>query len=175
MIVVENVLPPVLFEKALSYFKSAEYTKLRMSETAEMYYSKLPKPIDSAYHLAVQKALGKPLNTLYAFARLNTESLDTSFRIHADGKILDKQPKWAAVLYLEDSTTSGTAFYEHPIHGRSAVGSPEIFEEDDGLWTAHTKYYAKANSMIVYDALEYHGRFPWQVSGERVVLVRFMN
>jgi hypothetical protein len=85
------------------------------------------------------------------------------------------------VFYLESSSISkpsGTAFFKHPVyndrHNESTAGSPQIIVNDDGLWEKYYQYDAVENSMLLYNAQLYHGRQPWAVNHDRIVIVKFM-
>ena len=122
----------------------------------------------------MSRALGRPLKEIVSFLRKNTSSLDTKFRVHADGEPLrdGRLCKVAGIFYLEEDD-SGTALYRSPIHGDHAVDR-FIFEDDDGTWEAYFKCPSKANRLFIYDANLFHGRYPWRVNTDRVVLTKFM-
>lgn len=115
------------------------------------------------------------INDFVSFLRLNKPDFDTAFRVHADrdplgdGRICNM----AAVFYLEEDD-SGTALFRHPDHGDRAK-EKYVFTEDDGKWEVYFKCQSKANRLFLYDSKLFHGRFPWKVNKDRVVLVKFMR
>jgi hypothetical protein len=174
--IVENVLPETVFkelEKALdgAFFKSYDVGG------NQLYYHEIPNGVAKLLSDVCSREVGKELSTILSFARLNTPELNTEFRVHADSVIFNQKPTIASVFYLKDSIDSGTALFEHPVYGKKHVAgkNPQIILEDDGKWHAYKKYYAKANTMFIYNSDLYHGRFPWKVNEERIVLVNFMR
>jgi hypothetical protein len=142
-----------------------------------LYYQLIPNEIDQEINKVIDESLGIKHKDILTFARLNTPLLNTEFRIHSDGVILGKQPNLACVYYLKTSNSSGTSLYKHPTHGdrwNSRVTPSNVFLEDDGLWEEYHRYYALENSMFLYNAQLWHGRFPWVVTEDRIVIVKFM-
>lgn len=123
----------------------------------------------------IKREVDPKLVELQSFLRLNTPTKDTSFRVHADKEPLndDRRCLVAAVFYLYDDE-SGTALFEHPDHGKS-VGSQYVFTEDDGKWSPYMFCKSTANRLFVYDARLFHGRQPWKVNQDRIVLVKFLR
>ena len=173
--VLNNVLSTKDFEFLKSHLlhQDRRFQALDLGGT-HMYAHKVPFGVSLLLDKAIKEATGLNLQSVASFVRLNKKDLDTSFRVHADSDIKNQKIVVAAVFYLEDSEISGTALFKHPIHGHKA-SSQLVFTEDDGLWDAYYKYYAKANTMLVYDASFFHGRFPWKVPHERKVIVKFMT
>lgn len=120
-----------------------------------------------------------------AFARLNTENLDTGFRIHSDGKTADNngkmfQPEYAAVFYPFDTPGHGTALFTHKLIGdRSKPLQGKAFKIDDGMWSVSEWYEGKENTAFYYEANRYHCRYPFKSFGStikdgRIIIVNFM-
>jgi hypothetical protein len=178
---VENVLTKLEFKDLNSYCRRSNFKCLIREDNTPMYFKEVPESINNIFNKVASDAWGKPLKDIYSFVRLNTKMHDTVFRVHSDSKVLDQQPQVAALFYLETSDTSGTAFFDHPQHGHCAIDEDYyVFTEDDNLWEIRDRYYAKANSMIVYDSRLFHGRFPWESYGKdqkdgRIVVVKFMR
>jgi hypothetical protein len=178
---IENILDDKKFKELVAYCRRQPFKGLVREDNTVMYFKELPESINSILNKIASDVWGKPLHDIYSFIRLNSSVHDTVFRVHSDSKVVDQHPQVAALFYLEDSETSGTAFFEHPLHGHIAKDSGYyVFTEEDEAWEIKDKYYAKANSMIVYDSRLFHGRFPWISYGKnekdgRIVIVKFMR
>ena len=55
----------------------------------------------------INKIDGKERKCLLGFFRVATDEIDTTWRIHADSKILDIRPEKALVIYISPSTKEG--------------------------------------------------------------------
>lgn len=146
-----------------------------------MYASRLPAHIDAVLTAKAAELIGKKIESIASFARLNNSRLDTSFRIHSDAFIRNKKPDYACIYYLNTNLDSGTAFYKHADYGdKWCKGNPNIFTKDDGKWERYFLAPEIANSMVIFDSDLYHGRYPWQSYGvdrkdSRIVVVNFIK
>jgi hypothetical protein len=136
-------------------------------------------PVPERFNRLLTEVLNKdpdvgPHRDILTFARLNTPIKNTQFRIHADSKIFDTQPNLAAVFYMQTDDSS-TAFFEHPIYGKRATPENQIFTVDDGQWKIYHQQPSIENTMLIYDSQLYHGRQPWKVNFDRVVVVKFLS
>lgn len=176
-----NVFDEETFKELVQYFKNKKYRSLLREEGTHMYYCEIPEEYQKVLTKTLETHFQKEVEILHTFGRINTSKHDTVFRIHADGKVRGVQPTVAALFYLETSDNSGTAFYKHELKGDKAIeGEYAIFSEDDGKWSMTEKHYEEANSMLVYDSLLFHARFPWVSRGTntkngRIVLVNFLK
>jgi hypothetical protein len=142
-----------------------------------LYHHHIPPEIDQELDRVIDETLGVSHDNILTFARLNTPELNTEFRIHSDGVIFGRKPDITCVYYLKDSDTSGTSLYRHPKYGDrwdSRTSLSNVHLNDDGLWEEYSRYYAKENTMFLYNAQLWHGRFPWKVEEDRIVIVKFM-
>ena len=178
---IENVLSDDLFNRFRKYCKNLKYINMTRENNTTIYVNKIPRELDDHLTKLAEDAIGKQLEIVHSFIRLNTSIHDIGFRVHSDGKVLDKFITIAAIFYLDTSKDSGTGFYKHPEHGDKALNEEyHVFTEDDGKWELYDKFYEKENTMIVYDAKLFHGRFPWKSRGTRakdgrIVIVKFMR
>lgn len=176
-----NVLSKEYFKLLDNYCRKASYRRLPKEDNTYMFYTDVPDSVDQIITKVIEDNLNTKIENIYSFVRINTSLHDIGFRIHADSKVFNKQPTLACVFYLNDSDISGTAFFEHPKHGKEASDDNHwVFTEDDGNWSIHNKVYEQKNSMIVYNSRLFHGRFPWVSYGKtkrdgRIVLVKFMR
>jgi hypothetical protein len=173
---IENVLDNSTF---LSLRESLESTKSDFKGIDVignlLYYQEVSKDIEEKLHRAIQREIGKYPKNILTFARLNTPTLNTEFRIHSDGVIRGQQPNLACVFYLR-TDDSGTALFEHPVYGREWKGkSSNVHLIDDGQWKIYEEYKSKENSMFLYYSDLWHGRQPWIVEHDRIVIVSFMR
>lgn len=137
-----------------------------------MYVSEVPDKFKKEIMDELEFELGRSLSLITMFTRYNSSELDSSFRIHSDGKILGEQPDVAFVYYLWG--TSGTALFSHPKHGeKSDIG--EVFTEDDGEWVMSLYNPPSTNSMLIYDASSFHSRWPPKEEHKRAVIVGFLK
>jgi hypothetical protein len=179
--VVTNIFSDFEFEDLRSQLRMSTYLPFPLDKPQILYLTPVPKAYDEVLTQVAELTVQSKLNQLRSFARLNTEELDTNFRVHSDGKIYGHYPDVACVFYIDTREDSGTAFFESPIYGRTSP-SPEynVHKVDDGNWHPYAKVHQVANSMLVYNAQLYHGRFPWKsygVSKEdgRIVIVKFLK
>ncbi|HPG64645.1 MAG TPA: hypothetical protein PLE82_04840, partial [Saccharofermentans sp.] len=108
------------------------------------------------------------------FLRFNSKTVDTDFRIHSDGIILGKKPRYAIVVYIKgDERSSGTAFFKHNKYGESSIDS--VFMEDDGNWQVTQIVPFEINKAVIYDSNKFHSRHPHQSESDRLVLVSFLE
>jgi hypothetical protein len=170
--VIDDVLHPNDLEH-LRRQASGEYKSVDTGY-AELKCRHPDKRINTLLTNVIKRETGYRGNELVAFLRRNRPTEDTAFRVHADGSPLGdgRLCTLAAVFYLE-TDDSGTALFEHHVHGRT-VGSQYVFNEDDG-WNPYFRCEAKADRLFVYDAKLFHGRYPWKVTQERIVLVKFLG
>jgi hypothetical protein len=140
-----------------------------------LYYREISKDTQEKLNDAIHRTLGKKPKNILSFARLNTAILNTEFRIHSDGDIFGESPNLAAVYYLR-TDSSGTALYEHPRHGkRWGRRGSNVHLTDDGLWKKYHECNSRENSMFLYESDLWHGRYPWVVEEDRIVIVMFMR
>jgi hypothetical protein len=180
--VISNVFKDKEFESLKSYMQRSvkDFKPFDVGYDHNLYFHMIPKPTNLVLNQVIENCIGKPVEDVLTFARLNSADKNTEFRVHSDSKIFGKQPNLAAVFYFESSTLekpSGTAFFKHPQYGdRHKVGmdSPQIIPNDDGLWEKYHQYDAVENSMLLYNAHLYHGRQPWAMNHDRIVIVKFM-
>lgn len=179
--VFEDALSPHLFEQFRDRLRQRKFLPFPLDRPQVLYLAPVPELED--YHLTrlAEIVVQRDLEQVRSFARLNTETLDTSFRVHADGKIYGAYPDVACVFFIDTRDDSGTAFYESAVHGRTPKDdSLNVFKDDDGTWRPYVKVTQKENSMLVYNARLYHGRFPWKSYGTdptsgRIVVVKFLK
>ena len=178
---VENIFDLDEFEDLKRQLREATYLPFPLDKPQILYLAPVPKAYDDALTIWAESIVESKLNQLRSFARLNTEELDTNFRVHSDGKIYGTYPDIACVFYIDTREDSGTAFYESPIYGRtSALPEYNVHKDDDGNWHPYAKIHQKENSMLIYNAALYHGRFPWKSYGQskedgRIVIVKFLK
>jgi hypothetical protein len=177
--VLNNVFKDQEFNSLRNYLKRSinDFKPFDVGYDHNLYFHQVPKPINSHLNSVIKDTVGD-FSDILTFARLNTPDKNNEFRIHADSKIFQKQPNLAAVFYLDSSSVdapSGTAFFEHPVYGKEHNSNyPQIFPNDDGQWSKYYQYDAVENSMLLYKSDLYHGRQPWAVQKERIVIVKFM-
>jgi hypothetical protein len=177
--VIGDVLDPIALKKLKQHAINATYDKMWLDEQTCMHYAWPPKVINDQLNDKIRNTLGFNFRDIASFLRLNTSTIDTDFRIHNDAAIHGIKPTHAVVFYLEESMVSGTALFSHPEHGKQS-NEVKVFTKDDGLWKSYYLYYARENSMLVYNANLFHGRFPWKAFGKnkydgRIVLVKFLK
>ena len=177
--VIGNILDAVLLERLRKHAINASYNKMWLDEETCMHYAWPLKLVNDTINEKIETKTGMKFRDIASFLRLNTSLIDNEFRVHNDAAIQGVKPTHAAVFYLEDSFVSGTALFSHPEHGKSS-DEVKIFTKDDGLWKPYFNYYARENSLLLYDANLFHGRFPWQAFGKtkydgRIVLVKFLK
>jgi hypothetical protein len=178
--IVWDVLSEHDFKQLEHNGRFARFRPIPKENGTNLYCCEISPRYDFLLSQAMAEAVGKQLRNIVSFYRLNTSKLDTEFRVHCDSVIQGEMTDWACVFYLNDSASSGTAFYEHPVYGRHDESKLAIFNEDDGRWTPYYRYYAARNSMLVYPAKVFHGRFPWRATGDnkrdgRIVVAKFMK
>jgi hypothetical protein len=176
----ENVLSENLISELDRIARISRYLAIPQGGGMCLYGAKVPTYIDCYLSEAMEEASNTRLKPIISFLRLNSANHDTEFRVHSDTVILGQLPTHASVFYLETSKDSGTAFFEHPVHGCKDPSKSLIFTQDDGLWVPYKKYNAKRNSLLTYRSELFHGRFPWKARGNsrkdgRIVIVKFME
>lgn len=120
----------------------------------------------------IEFELNQAVDPIAVFARYNSPDVDTSFRIHSDGRIQGQQPDVAFVYYIKGK--SGTALFDHPEHGRSSEKG-EVFTDDDGFWQETFYHAPKPNTILLYDAKSFHSRWPNKEEEDRIVIVGFLK
>jgi hypothetical protein len=176
--VLTNVFPDKEFQSLKNYLKRSvrDFKPFDVGYDHNLYFHMIPRPTNETLNKAIEAKVGK-FQEVLTFARLNTPDKNTEFRVHSDSKIFGKQPNLAAVFYIESSEDSGTAFFKHPEYGdrfEFKPNQPQIIPKDDGLWEKYYQYNAVENTMLLYNAHLYHGRQPWVMNHERIVIVKFM-
>jgi hypothetical protein len=124
-----------------------------------------------------EEAFKTELSVVTAFVRKDTPASTNQMRIHADGRFGKELPTVAAVLYSKTDGT-GTGFFEHKTYGDTHVPgqNPEIVVRDHKKqWQLVDYVDAKKGRLLLYPSNRYHGRQPWRVTKDRVVLVVFMK
>lgn len=170
-LVIDNVLPDEKLAYLKHYISNEQFTPVDIGG-AEMYVMALPEEIKHWLVGFIEGTVDKELVDVATFIRYNSAEHDTSFRVHSDGLIQGLQPTIASVLYLTTGHT-GTALYEHPVHGSEGLG--KIFMVDDGQWGIVDFCEEIENTMFIYNANSFHSRLPHKAKGERVVVVSFLK
>ena len=176
---VMDVLPIPQFKSLQMTSRLVHYIPTAMGHGGIIHLSHVPRHLNKALTVAMERAWGVQLADLGSFLRLNSSRHDTTLRIHSDSVIRGKRPSHAAVFYLDTCPDSGTALFRHPEFGdRDAAGA--IFTEDDGKWELYHLTTEVENSMFTYKPELFHGRHPWTARGNtrkdgRVVVVKFMK
>jgi hypothetical protein len=122
--------------------------------------------------------------SVLAFFRLSTDTIDDDWRIHSDNSIGGIKPDRALVLYLSSSPLSelhGTAFWKHKKHGYEMNASDKEYDRmliedanDLSVWELHSVVGYRPNRALMYPSNYFHSKFPnkgWE-SG-RVIYVMF--
>lgn len=147
---------------------------------------------DHCFHLAripdwiCQRITINGYKSRLCFARLNTSTKDTSFRIHSDAKTLDNlgrvfYPELACVFYPFTTPGHGTGLFKHRQFGEECrLKEGRVFTQDDGFWDMYEYYEGVENTSFVYPANKYHSRVPHKSFGKdksdgRIVIVNFMT
>lgn len=134
-----------------------------------------PKETREALHAAIQASTGKELEMLQCFCRFNDKDTDTTFRIHSDGEVEGEQPTVAAVYYVNGGHT-GTALFAHSVYGTyPAEWEERIHTENDHNWIVTQYADQRANDLFIYDARQYHSRWPAESADSRFVVVCFLK
>lgn len=175
-----NTLPEDIYKESKAIAKRLRYSPVKVENGEFFFLARVPSFINDSLNKAAEELVGKPLEDIASFYRLNSFIHDTKFRIHCDSEIQGRKPTHACVFYLYTHVDSGTALYEHQVYGREDGASLAIFDSDDGLWKAWHKVYAEENKLLVYKSSLFHGRFPWQCWGTskedgRLVIVKFLK
>jgi hypothetical protein len=194
--VYDDFLSPEEFQEMHEDALQAEYLWIeRGDETKEAWPAAFPKTdlIKLMYAKLVEHRQ-KSITNIVDFYRFNTEEHDTALRIHNDVEILGQTPTHAGVFYLsnqppEHDWDSGTAFWEHVVHGKEfpVDGSMEeqhrLLRDDSGdqsKWTFHNMVHYRQNRLLIYPARRFHSRHPsksWGTTLEdgRLVFVMFFK
>jgi hypothetical protein len=173
--IASDVMDHTEFRTAVRFGNLGSWHRVDKGNGTDLYYKDAPKQVRAVVHARMERAIGALLHPIVQFYRLNSSVHDTDFRVHCDNVINGKKPHVASVFYLDDITDSGTAFFEHPVYGMSDPDQLIIFDKDDGAWREIARVQSRANSMVIYPATVFHGRYPWQQKQERIVLVSFMR
>lgn len=160
--------------------ESSRFQPIDKGNGRVLHCALVPPFIDRQLQAAMERSLARKLRNIISFYRLNTSRLDTEFRVHCDTVIQGELPDYAGVFYLETCQDSGTALYEHPVHGRGDDQGLSIFDEDDGKWSPYFMCPEYENRMFLYKSSLFHGRYPWKARGNtrkdgRIVIVKFMK
>lgn len=172
----DGVLPTSCLE-SLRHQSKSPFNPINVGNKTFVHALAPKASINNLLNNFIRRETGIRFKEIAAFLRLNTPTKNTEFRIHGDGEPLadGQRCTLAAVYYLEEDD-SGTAFFEHPKYGKiNKPGDPLIHVNDDGLWKEYFRCQSKANRLVVYNSDLYHGRQPWAVTKDRVVLVKFMR
>lgn len=159
-----------------SYLQRAEFKAVPLGDDVEMYAAIAPQEVTDTILKLASEEYGQDLESLQCFCRYNSPDMDTTFRIHSDGEILGEQPTIAAVYYVNSGDT-GTALFTHHAHGNHPRynDSEHIFTEDDSEWILTDYVEQKENTMFLYDARQFHSRWPQQSDDHRFTVVAFMK
>lgn len=172
---INDVLDLHTYNLLTASVQETEFKAIPLGAGVKMYATEAPQEVTEAVWSIVSLAIGKELKTIAMFVRYNDEFMDTSFRIHSDGEVLGEQPTVACVLYLNSGET-GTALFEHDIYGSyPADWEDKVHTEDDMGWVVVNYAPQVANSMFIYDARQFHSRYPHQADGPRFTLVGFFK
>ncbi len=175
-----NVLAPDALAMAKKAARTLRFNPVAKGNGEQLWVAPVPQFVNRRLNQTMESHCGVQLEEIASFFRLNTSRHDTEFRVHCDHLIQNQLPTHAAVFYLETVKDSGTALFRHPIHGDRDEERLSIFDEDDGLWEAYYKCPEVENTMFIYRAELFHGRFPWKARGfdrkdGRIVIVKFMK
>ena len=172
--VIRNVFAEEDFRWLSRIYNSAEGFYPVNIGGAYLFYKNFPSKYNSHLSKVIEAHTKKKYLDICSFARLNTPDKDFDFRVHVDGKLLNQYSDLACVFYLRTVLDSGTALFEHPIHGRYS-NKRDIHIINDGLWKPYYSNPSENNSMFVYPSNHYHGRFPWRSDFNRIVVVKFLK
>jgi hypothetical protein len=172
---ISKVLDEHTYKLLTASVQETEFKAIPLGAGVKMYATEAPQEVTETVLSIVSKAVGKKLKTIAMFVRYNDELMDTSTRIHSDGEVLGGQPTVACVLYLNDGST-GTALWSHlgecePCH----EWAPKVYTEEDDDWGVMDYAPQIANSMFIYNARQFHSRYPHQADGPRFTLVGFFK
>lgn len=171
---ISNVLDEHTYKLLTASIQETEFKAIPLGAGVKMYATEAPQEVAEAVLSIVSEAVGKELKTVATFVRYNDELMDTSTRIHSDGEVLGEQPTVACVLYINSGET-GTALWDHPLWGPSPTDwEDKVHVEEDG-WELAGYAPQVANSMFIYDARQFHSRYPHQADGPRFTLVGFFK
>jgi len=172
----DNYLPKELFADLQKYVNENDF---QIVEAGDKSFSVLPVPDWLLPHLEIEGH-----SIILTFIRRAWKDFDDTLRAHCDGLINGKQTALASVLYLNNKhelEPTGTAFYEHHIHGKEFKGDEAEFNrlitedaDDYDKWKLVDSVFSEPNRMLIYKASRFHGKFPNRIiRGERKVLVTF--
>lgn len=178
MTVTDNFLPDAAFRDLQNFCKENEFQIVRRGDK-EFSVLLVPDYINEFLHF--------PDHELHlAFIRSAYEGFDNDLRIHADNIIEGKKTAFASVLYIStgaETSTNGTAFWKHHIHGlrlNDDVTNEEfdrlIIEDSNDLkkWDLVNIAWAVPNRRVLYDSNLFHSKWPQEITvGTRIVLVCF--
>ena len=151
------------------------FLRYSLDSRQAMFVTQAPDWVVGLLKQKIEDAYGCTLKTIAAFIRRNDVQLDTEFRVHSDGSILNQKVDMGAVYYLHDHP-NGTALFEHPIAGtKSTSGTSEVFTKDDGLWKPTVVCDAVENRLFTYDGSCFHQRHPAHCLSRRDVLIMFFS
>ena len=175
-----DVLAPDALAMAKKAARALRFNPVAKENGERLWVAPVPQFVNRRLHSVMEFHCGVELEEITSFFRLNTRRHDTEFRVHCDHIIQGQTPTHASVFYLETAEDSGTALFRHPVHGDRDDERLSIFDEDDGQWEAYLRCPEVENTMFIYRAELFHGRFPWQARGfdrkdGRIVIVKFMK
>lgn len=188
-IVVDDFLPPSLFEAVQQFARNASYGTV---DYQGHQFAGVARDTDFGLQEMLQQLTGEPLLPVLSYFRLGLaeEPQEARNAIHADTSV---DAEFATVLYLCDpgQEHGGTAFWRHNWLQRDAVPAevtPALVEKlnRDGLdwggdrWTFGTVVAERSNRLLVYPTRYFHSRWPQQGRGAapedgRLVHVGFFN
>lgn len=172
---IEEVLPEDLLTQVKQHLTKAEYFEYPLGGDVNMFVCDIPQEVKDHIHWVIEKHTELVLTPIATYARYNSPTTDTSFRIHSDGLINGEQPDVAAVLYLTTGRT-GTGLFTHQTYGEEPEqGEEKIHTEDDGEWLCYAYGMEIENDMFIYPANKFHSRWPSQADHHRFVIVSFLK
>jgi len=168
---IDDFLDNNLFKKTTEKLNSSNYTEYKTPgksfwvQEAESEFTNHIVQLLSEYENC-------KLESILAFFRVSTDTIDTDWRIHSDGIIDNQQPDRAIVLYLSQKELKelhGTAFWSHEKYGKKQpknISNEEfdrfLVQESENLdnWTLNTVLGYEQNRLISYPANYFHSKYP---------------
>lgn len=170
-----NVLDEHTYKLLTASIQETEFKAIPLGAGVKMYATEAPQEVTEAVLSIVDRAVGKELKTVAMFVRYNDEFMDNSVRIHSDGEVLGEQPTVACVLYLNDGNTGTALWANYGEYETCHEWAPKVYTEESEGWYVTDYAPQVANSMFIYDARQFHSRYPHQADGPRFTLVGFFK
>lgn len=180
-LLIPNFLDTATFLTLKEACRKWVYIQTPCSHNQYFMLSKVRQALVDDIKYAIRSKVHESLRPIVTFARLNTSDLDTFTRIHSDGHINGVKPAAAMVLYTETSNQYGTAFFEHPEHGKHCISNTadNVFTSSKG-WEIYSFVPARENTALFYPSNLFHSRYPFKAYGTtrkdgRIVIVSFLE